>query len=155
MRLPALTLLPIVFLLGGCSVDLAPSNVKVSERPAAGLTESSFDQGFLTQLAEETRQSAQLSLQQAYERNNIPPAERYSQARTEGRYEWFGERQLAVVELGYSANPMRVTRVVGVVDDRLVTVSCISPLGEPTDLRAADGECAEALRTHFSRAGTK
>jgi len=150
----SMLLLPLL-LLTGCSVDLAPSNVKVSERPAEGLTESSFDQGYLTRLLEETRQSAEQSLQQAYARNNIPPAERLSQARTEGRYEWIGDRQLAVVELSYSANPMRVTRVVGIVGDRLVTVSCISPQGEPTDLQAAEGECAQALRSHFSSADAK
>ncbi len=147
-RLSALAL-ALGLLLTGCSIDSKPANVKVSERPAEGLSESSFDQGYLQQLAEETRQAAENSLQQAYDRNHIPPEQRDSHARAEGRYEWLGERQLAVVDLSYSANPMRVTRVVGIVGERLITVSCISPEGAPVDIHAATGECVETLARQF------
>ena len=145
--LPALATL--ILLLSGCDVDLGPSNVKVSEQPADGLTASSFDQGYLLELVEEVRQGAETSLQQAYERNKIPPQERISHAEAVGRYEWIGDRQLAVIELSYSANPMRVTRIVGIEQDRLISISCISPRGDQQDLHAATGECAETLRRRF------
>jgi hypothetical protein len=136
-------------LLVGCGFSPAPSNVKISERPADGLTQASFDQGFLQQLVEETRQGAEKSLHEAYERNKIPQQERLSQARTIGRYEWIDGRQLAVIDLSYSANPIRVMRVVGIEADQVVTISCISPLGAPLDIHAKTGECAEALAKHF------
>ncbi|MEJ2455724.1 MAG: hypothetical protein P8103_16425 [Candidatus Thiodiazotropha sp.] len=138
-----------LLLLAACDIDLGPSNVKVSEQPAAGLTDASFDQGYLQQLVEETRQAAEASLQQAYDRNNIPAQERTSHAKANGRYEWIGERQLAVIDLSYSANPMRVMRVVGLADDRLLTISCISPQGAPLAFDADSGECAEAIAAHF------
>ena len=144
-------LLACALLLAGCSIDLESSNVKVSEKPAEGLTESSFDQGFLQQLVEETRTAAERNVQQAYERNNIPPQERISHAEAQGRYEWYGEHQLAVIDLSYSANPMRVMRVVGLTGDLLVTISCISPLGAPLEFAASTGECAEALADRFGK----
>ncbi len=140
-----------LLLLTACDIDLGPSNVKVSEQPAAGLSDTSFDQGYLQQLVEETRQAAEASLQQAYDRNNIPPRERISHAMASGRYERHGEHQLAVIDLSYSANPMRVMRVVGITEDRLLTISCISPQGAPVAFDAANGECAEAIAAHFGR----
>jgi hypothetical protein len=123
--------------------------VKISEEPAEDLTQSSFDQAYLQQLVEKTRQGAEKSLQQAYERNNIPPSERHSHARASGRYEWIGKHQLAVIDLSYSANPMRVMRVAGIDEDKLLTISCISPRGAPMDIHAESGECAEAIARHF------
>lgn len=145
--------LMLLSLLAGCSLQPTPSNVKVKQTPANGLTESSFDQGYLQNLLEETRQAAEQSAQHAYERNNVPPEERYSHARTSGHYEWMGKRKLAIVDLSYSANPMRVTRIVGIAQDSIVTISCISPHGEPVDLRDAASECGGAVRQHFPATG--
>jgi hypothetical protein len=145
----SLLVLTLSLLLGGCGLTPAPSNVKVREQPAEGLTESAFDQNYLQQLVEETRQAADARLHDAYERNRTPTEERFSHAQTSGRYEWIGARRLAVIDLSYSANPMRVMRVVGIDGDRLVTVSCISPRGAPLDIHAESGECAEALAKHF------
>jgi hypothetical protein len=145
----SLLALSLSLLLSGCGITPTPSNVKVSEQPAQGLTESSFDQGYLQQLVEETRQAAEARLQEAYERNRVPSEERFSHAQTSGSYQLIGERQLAVIELSYSANPMRVMRVVGIDGDRLVTISCISPRGAPLDIHAESGECAEAIAKHF------
>lgn len=139
----------VLLLLSACGAAPDPSRVKVSEQPADGLSPSAFDEAYLQRLAEQTRQSAEARLQQAYDRNQVASQARRSHALVSARYEWLGSRRLAVVELGYSANPMRVTRVVGLVGDRLLTVSCIYPEGEPADLHAATGECAEALRQHF------
>lgn len=135
--------------LHGCGYAPQPAKVKVSQVPAQGLTDASFDQGYLQQLIEETRQAAQARLDEAYERNHIAPAERTSRAVTDGRYAQRGGRPLAVIELSYSGNPMRVTRIVGIVDDRLVTVSCISPRGAPVEPFAGTGECAEGVSRHF------
>jgi hypothetical protein len=145
----SLLLLSLSLPLGGCGLTPTPSNVKVSEQPAEGLTESSFDQDYLQKLMEETRQAAQARLQQAYERNRVPAEERFSQAQTSGRYALIGAHRLAVIDLSYSANPMRVMRVVGIERDRLVTISCISPRGAPLDIHAESGECSEAIAKHF------
>jgi hypothetical protein len=145
----SLLLLSLNLLLGGCGLTPKPSNVKVSEQPAGGLSESSFDQGYLQQLVEETRLAAEARLQQAYERNRVPPEERFSHAQTSGRYELIGSHRLAVIDLSYSANPMRVMRVVGIDGDRLVTISCISPRGAPLEIHTESGECAESITKYF------
>lgn len=150
MQYPALTsALLLLSLLAGCGMQVTPSNVKIKQAPAHGLTEHAFDQGYLQNLAEETRQAADQSLLQAYERNNIPARERINHARTEGHYAWLGKRQLAVVDISYSANPMRVVRIVGIEQDRLITISCISPRGEPVDLRDEDGECGRSIKQYL------
>jgi hypothetical protein len=148
-RTSLLPILTICLTLTGCDLSPIPSNVKVSKQPADGLTESSFDQGFLQQQVDKYQLGAERSLQQTYERNNIPSQERVSHAQANGHYEWIGERQLAVIDLTYTANPMRVMRVVGIENDQLVTISCISPYGENLDIRAKTGDCAEAIAEHF------
>lgn len=144
-----LPILTICLILTGCDLSPVPSNVKISKLPADGLTQSSFDQGFLQQQVDEYQLGAEQSLQQTYERNNTPPQERVSHAQATGHYEWIGERQLAVIDLTYTANPMRVVRVVGIEGDHLVTISCISPYGENLDIHAKTGDCAEAISEHF------
>lgn len=139
--------------LCGCDLMERASTVKVKDEPARGLTEHSFDQGYLQNLIEETRQGAEQSLQQAYERNRVPSPDRISHARTQGRYEWLGRRQLAVVDLSYSANPMRVARIVGIANDRLITLSCISPQGEPLDLFNEESDCGRAVKRYFTVPG--
>ncbi len=136
-------------LLAGC--DMAPdtSLVKVASEPAEGLTQSALDQSYLDTLVRETRTAAETRLQQAYEKNRVPPDQRFSHAVASGRYEWFGETQLAVVDLSYSANPMRVTQVVGLINDTQVTVSCISPEGAPLALNGGEGECAQVIAREF------
>jgi hypothetical protein len=57
---------------------------------------------------------------------------------------------LAVIDLSYSANPMRVTRLVGIVQDQLVTISCISPRGAPLAYASGESHCAEVVGYHFS-----
>ncbi len=136
-------------LLAGCGLQPLPSKVKISEVPANGITDSSFDMAYLQQLIETTRQAAQARLDEAYEDNNVPPEERPSRARTCGRYEQRGGRRLAVIELSYSGNPMRVTRIVGVEGERIVTISCISPKGAPVDPFAEQGKCAANVRRHL------
>jgi hypothetical protein len=90
------------------------------------------------------------SLRQAYDRNNIPPQERSNQPLTQGRYEWIDKQQLAVIELHYSNNPMRVMRVVGIENDELISISCVSPTGTPLDIHAKTGECAESIAEQFN-----
>ncbi|MGD8912175.1 MAG: hypothetical protein PVJ68_05440 [Candidatus Thiodiazotropha sp.] len=141
---PTVLLLPL--LLFGCGLVPNPSNVKISKVPANGVTNSSFDQAYLQQLIETTRKAAEQQLIKTYERNNIPPSERISHAMTSGQYEQRGKRRLAIIELTYSDNPMKVTRVVGIENDQIVTISCISPQGAPVDPFAATGECAESVR---------
>ncbi len=141
--------IPLLLTLFGCGLAPDNANVKVSEAAAEGLTDASFDHGYLQQLIEATRQAAEQRLIAAYERNRIPSPERSSHAITSGHYEQNGDHTLAIVELGYSGNPMRVTRIVGIRDDRLITISCISPQGEPIDPFAATGECAESVRKHL------
>jgi hypothetical protein len=143
-------IVPLLLLsLFGCGLDSNPSNVKVSEIPADGLTNSSFDQGYLQQLIKTTREAAEQRLIDAYGRNNISPTERINYAMTSGRYEQRGNRRLAIIDLTYSDNPMKVTRIVGIEKDRLVTISCISPLGAPVNPFAATGECAEIVRKYL------
>jgi hypothetical protein len=141
--------LSIALLMAGC--DLAPdtSLVKVVQQPAQGLTQSSMDEQYLQNLVTETRTAAEERLQQAYEKNGIPPEQRYSHAETSGRYEWLAEQQLAVIDLSYSAHRMRVTQVVGLIDDRQVTISCISPEGAPVALAGGEGECAQVIAREF------
>ena len=141
--------LTLAVLLAGC--DLAPdtSLVKVAQEPANGLTSSSLDASYLEALVNETRSAADARLQEAYELNRVPPDQRYSQAQASGRYEWLGERQLAIVDLSYSANPMRVMQVVGLINDQQVTVSCISPKGAPLVLSGGEGECAQVVAKAF------
>lgn len=141
--------LALTALLAGC--DMAPdtSLVKVAQEPAKGLTSSSLDESYLEALVNDTRSSAEARLQQAYELNRVPPKQRYSQAQTSGRYEWLGKRQLAVVDLSYSANPMRVMQVVGLINGQQVTVSCISPNGAPLELSGGEGECAQVIAREF------
>jgi hypothetical protein len=144
----AITLLLFV-LLTACSQQSTPTNVKVKTAPAEGLTQQSFDQSYLQNLAQETRQAAEQNLVEYYDRNKTPPTARYSHAQTSGRYELFGKRQLAVVDLSYSANPMRVLRIVGIEQDRLITISCISPKGEPLEIHDKEGDCGSAIAEHF------
>ena len=156
MQYPAPALvatLMLLSLLAGCGIQPKPSTVKVKEAPANGLTQNSMDQGYLQNLAEETRQGAEHSLQQAYERNKVPAAERYSHAHTSGRYEWLGKHKLAVIDLSYSANPMRVTRIVGIAQDRIITISCISPKGEPIELQDGRSKCSRTVEDHFPSTG--
>lgn len=143
-----LRLLPLL-LLAACGLQPSPSNVKINKEPAQGLTDSSFDMGYLQELIETTRQAAETRLTEVYDRNHVPPAERKSHAVTSGRYEQQGGRRLAVIELSYSRNPMRVTRIVGIEGKQLITVSCISPLGEPVDPFSETGDCAEGVRRHL------
>jgi hypothetical protein len=150
MRLVSLSLaLLCPLILGACDIAPSSSNVKLSEAPAEGLTESSFDQSYLDRLIAETREEASQRLEARYESNKVPHQERISRAETSGRYEHLGDHRLAVIDLSYSANPMRVTRVVGIQQDRLITISCISPMGEPIDLLDEEGECSQAVREHF------
>jgi hypothetical protein len=138
-----------LLILCACDSLSTPSNVKISELPAEGLTESSFDQGYLTRLTEETREVATQRLEARYESNKIPARERISRAETSGHYEQFGGHRLAVIDLTYSANPMRVSRIIGIQEDRLISISCISPTGAPIDLLDEQGECGQALARHF------
>jgi hypothetical protein len=142
-------LLLLLLALSGCGFEPDNANIKVSDAPAEGLTDASFDQEYLQKLIGTIRQAAEQRLIEAYERNRIPAAERRSHAITSGHYEQNGSRRLAVVELSYSGNSMRVTRIVGIHDNRLISVSCISPLGEPIDPFAATGECAQSVRKHL------
>jgi hypothetical protein len=139
----------LILFLFGCDIAPTPSNVKISESPANGLTYSSFDQGYLQQLIETTHQGAEQRLTEAYERNNIPPSERISHPITNGRYEQQSNRRLAIIDLSYSDNPMKVTRIVGIENDRIITISCISPQGKPIDPFAVSGECAESVRQYL------
>ena len=141
--------LVLAVLLAGC--DMAPdtSLVKVAQEPANGLTSSSLDESYLEALVNDTRSAAEARLQQAYELNRVPPDQRFSQAKASGRYEWLGNRQLAIVDLSYSANPMRVTQVVGLINDQQVTVSCLSPNGAPLVLTGEEGECALVIAREF------
>jgi hypothetical protein len=147
---PISTLILIISLtLCGCDLAPTPSNVKVSKQTSDGLTESSFDQGFMQQLIDEVKQGAELSLKQAYDRNNIPAEERISKPQVEGRYEWIGEKQLAIIDLSYSNNPMRVMRVVGIERDEIITINCISPTGSSIKITAPEDECSETIAEHF------
>lgn len=137
-------------MFAGCGQGNSHSDVKVSDLPANGLTSTSFDQDYLQTLVRETRDTAENRLTQAYERNRIPPSERNSHAITEGRFQQFGEHRLAVIDLSYSGNSMRVTRIVGLVQDRLITVSCIAPLGKPVNFLSGEGHCAQAVQQKFS-----
>ncbi|MCG7873742.1 MAG: hypothetical protein JAZ11_16800 [Candidatus Thiodiazotropha lotti] len=147
-RIP-LAILTLSLTLSGCDFVPAPSNVKVSKQPAEGLTQNSFGQGFLQQMVDEVIEGAEQSLSQAYERNNIPPAERISKPQAVGRYEWIGDRQLAVIDLSYSNNPMRVMRVVGIEADQMVSINCISPSGIPLKMTAPEDACSEAIAEAF------
>ncbi len=142
----------LLLFLPACSGRPDYSDVKVQQSPADGLTSSSFDSHYLQNLLDETRGAAEQKLVQAYERNNIPEVERYSHAQAEGRYEQLDGRRLAIIDLSYSANPMRVTRIAGIVQDQLITISCISPHGEPLEFASGEGHCAEVYRYYF-RAG--
>jgi hypothetical protein len=142
-------------ILSGCGFSPAPSNVKINTQPAHGVTESSFDHGYLQQLIDEVRASAEQSLQQAYDRNNIPQQDRNSKPQISGRYEWMGKHQLAVIDLSYSANPMRVIKIVGVEGEQLISISCISPIGDVIDLRDDSGECSNAIKKEFHLTATK
>ncbi|MBV2093112.1 MAG: hypothetical protein KUF72_19700 [Candidatus Thiodiazotropha sp. (ex Ctena orbiculata)] len=144
------TILILSLLLSGCDFVPTPSNVKVSKQPADGVTQTSFGQSFLQQLVDEVVTGAELSLSQAYDRNNIPAAERISIPQAVGRYEWFGDKQLAVIDLSYSYNPMRVMRVVGIEADQMVTINCISPTGIPLKMTAPEDECSEAIAEQFN-----
>ncbi|MCG7899898.1 MAG: hypothetical protein JAY85_15755 [Candidatus Thiodiazotropha weberae] len=145
-----LVILTLSLTLSSCDFAPTPSNVKVSRQPADGLTQNSFGQSFLQQLVDEVREGAELSLSQAYDRNNIPAAERISKPQAVGRYEWMGDKQLAVIDLSYSYNPMRVMRVVGIEADQMVTINCISPSGIPLKMRASEDECSEAIAEQFN-----
>lgn len=136
-------------LLAGCSSEPDYSDVKVQRTPTDGLTSSSLDSYYLQRLIDETREAAEQRLVDAYARNNIPEAERYSHAKTEGRFEQLGKYRLAVIDLSYSANPMRVTRLVGIVKDQLITISCISPRGAPLEYTSGESHCAEVVGYHF------
>jgi hypothetical protein len=135
--------------MSGCDLSPAPSNVKISKEKSHGLSESSFDQGFMQQLIDEVEQGAGLSLQKAYDRNNIPADERINTPQVNGRYEWVGEHQLAVIDLSYSNNPMRVMRIVGIEADEIITINCISPTGIPLKITAPEDECSEAIAEQF------
>ncbi|MBW9257876.1 MAG: hypothetical protein K1566_05325 [Candidatus Thiodiazotropha sp. (ex. Lucinisca nassula)] len=148
-RIPLVTL-TLSLILSGCDFVPTPSNVKVSKQPADGLTQNSFGQRFLQQLVDEVVEGAELSLSQAYDRNNVPAAERISKPQAEGRYEWIGDQQLAVIDLTYSYNPMRVMRVVGIEADQMVTINCISPTGNPLKMTAPEDECSEAIAEQFN-----
>ncbi len=145
-------LLPLCFLalLSGCSSEPDYANVKVQRSPADGLTSSTLDSHYLQRLIDETREAAEKKLMDAYERNNIPEAERNSHAKAEGRFEQFGDHRLAIIDLSYSANPMRVSRLVGIVQDELITISCISPLGAPPVYASGESHCAEVVAYHFA-----
>ncbi|MEW8255265.1 MAG: hypothetical protein AB2747_12980 [Candidatus Thiodiazotropha taylori] len=149
MRHIPLTILILSLLLSGCDFVPTPSNVKVSKQPADGLTQNSFGRSFLQQLVDEVVEGAELSLSQAYDRNNVPAAERISKPRAEGRYEWIGDQQLAVIDLSYSNNPMRVMRVVGLEADQMITINCISPAGIPLKMTAPEDECSNAIAEQF------
>ena len=150
--LQALLIIPIFMLLVGCGQGNSHSDIKVSELPANGLTPASFDHDYLQRLIHETRDAAENRLIQAYEKNRIPPSERNSHALTEGRFQQFGDQRLAVIDLSYSENSMRVTRIVGLVQDRLITISCISPLGKPVNFLSGESHCAQAVQQKFSLA---
>lgn len=142
----------LLLLLTGCAQQSTSPTVKVREAPAQGLTQHAFDQGYLQNLAEETREAAERNLVEYYERGKTPASERHSHARTSGRYELLGKHRLAVIDLSYSGNPMRVMRIVGIEQDRLITISCISPRGEPQDLRDRESECGRTVNQHFPTA---
>ncbi|MET0091331.1 MAG: hypothetical protein ABW068_15160 [Candidatus Thiodiazotropha sp.] len=137
--------------LWGCDIQPGSDRVKVSEQPAQGLADTSFDQGYLQQLVDETREGAEARVQEAYTRNNIPPEQRISHARAEGRFEHYARHRLAVVELSYSANPMRVMRVVGIDQDRLISISCIAPQGEVLDLFDGESDCGRSVAGYFGK----
>jgi len=143
------TALLCLLFLSACDMASTPSNVKISEVPAEGLTESSFDQGYLSRLIEETREEAAQRLEARYESNKIPPQERISRAETSGRYELFAGHRLAVIDLTYSANLMRVMRIIGIEKDQLITISCIAPQGEPLDLHNKESECGRSVGQYF------
>ncbi|MEJ2402957.1 MAG: hypothetical protein P8171_01510 [Candidatus Thiodiazotropha sp.] len=140
----------LTLLVWGCDSRPGSDRVKVSEQPAQGLIDTSFDQGYLQQLVEETRAGAEARVQEAYTRNNIPPEQRISHAQAEGRFEKYASHRLAVVELGYTANPMRVLRIVGIEQDRLISLSCISPHGEALDLFNKESDCGRGVASYFA-----
>ncbi len=134
----------------GCDSRPGSDRVKVNEQPAQGLVDTSFDQGYLQQLVEETRAGAEARVREAYTRNNIPPEQRTSHALAEGRFEAYGSHRLAIVELGYTANPMRVLRIVGIEQDRLISLSCIAPHGEVLDLFDRESDCGRDVASYFA-----
>jgi hypothetical protein len=101
-------------------------------------------------LQEEVKAGAELSLKKAYDRNKIPASERISKPLTQGRYEWIGKKQLAVIDLSYQNNPMRVMRVVGIEADQIITINCISPTGTPLKLTTPKDKCSEAISEQFN-----
>ncbi|MEL0583394.1 MAG: hypothetical protein AAES65_00700 [Candidatus Thiodiazotropha sp. (ex. Lucinoma kazani)] len=139
----------LISLLVACSQQGSSSTVKVNKAPAQGLSEHAFDQGYLQNLVEDARKAAEKNLIQYYDRDNTPTGERVNHAQTSGRYEWLGRQQIAVVDLSYSANPIQVMRVVGIEQNSLITISCISPYGEPLDLHNMESECGRTVKLQF------
>lgn len=132
-------------LLGGCSDD---PTIKVSERPADGLTAAAMDGAFLAALTEWTREAATARLQESYARNDLT-GNAVDKVRVASRYLDVNGRRLALVEIAYRGTPVRVARVSGIEAGRLVTVSCTSPDGSDVAYENADSACGRVIRREF------
>lgn len=133
------------------SCDKSPyaPNIKVSREPAKGISATDLDDAYLETLSEWTRATAQRRLTKTYDSNKVSPERRTSRARVSSRYIQIDGKKLAVVDLGYTGNAVRVARMTGLKGGEMVTVSCTSPDGAPIRILEPQSACAEAVRDVF------
>ncbi len=139
----------LALLVFGCSGSNYPPHIKISREPAKGLEQADFDGAYLASLTEWTRNAAQQRLAETYERNGVPPERQTGRAHVESRYRERDGEKLAVIDLAYSGNPVRVARVVGLEGDEVVTVSCTSSTGAPIDAFDTGTACGQAVHDIF------
>ncbi|SCZ66453.1 hypothetical protein [Thiohalomonas denitrificans] len=135
--------------LTGCGGSPHPPNIKVSREPAKGLSSADMDNAYLAALADWTQAAAQERLAETYERNRVPPEGRRGRAHVDARYVEAGGKRLAIVDLAYTGNPVRVARVVGLAGKELVTVSCTSPDGAPIQVLDPGSACGKVVQEAF------
>jgi hypothetical protein len=144
------SLLPLLFLVlmvFGCSRE--PPNVKITRRPADGLTRQAMNPAYLQSLEAWTRKAAQENLNSLYQRNEVPQRDRTGKVQVRSRYLMSEGRKLAVIYLAYTGNPVRVARVSGLKGDSLVTVSCTSPDGAPIEILDPKSDCGRTVNRVF------
>lgn len=137
-----------ILLIVGCA---EPPNVKVMRESANDLFPVTMDDAYLAHLEHWTAEAARARLAESYERNGVALEARVSEPRLRSRYLDTQAGRLAVIEIAYTGSPIRVTRVTGLVNDELITVSCTSPEGAPYDVVSPDDECGRHVHETFLR----
>ena len=123
--------------------------VVVMEQDSQGLVEADLDSEVLQSLGEWMLDLTATKLKSAYDRKHVSYQDIKSEIALDSSYVTYKGKKLAVFELYFTSDnsPVKVTRVLGIKDKRIISIGCVSKSGKNID--KFHGPCGEKVNEAF------